>query len=194
MYWIRDYIRFNDLSHPKTLTGDHVTSYLTYLACTRHVSAATQAIALNSLAFLYNKFLHQPLNNLPEFRRTHTQRKLPVVLSAVQVKRVLNPLRGVHYLLGALLYGSGLRRLEAIRLRVKDIDFDHLALRIWKGKGANHRTVTLAAQLLPLKCAVGCMPTITWLGRAELFACQYFRRPASQQTLRARCLAHRLHR
>lgn len=72
VYWIRDYIRFNDLRHPKTLTGEHVTSYLTYLACTRHVSAATQAIALNSLAFLYNKFLHQPLNNLPEFRRTST--------------------------------------------------------------------------------------------------------------------------
>ena len=150
VYWIKDYIRFNDLRHPKTLTGDHVTSYLTYLACTRHVSAATQAIALNSLAFLYNKFLHQPLNNLPEFRRTHTQRKLPVVLSPAQVKRVLNQLRGVHYLLGALLYGSGLRRIEAIRLRVKDIDFDHLALRIWNGKGAKHRTVTLAAQLLPL--------------------------------------------
>ena len=78
IYWIRDYIRFNNLAHPKTLTSDQVTEYLTYLACTRHVASATQAIALNSLAFLYNKFLQQPLNNLPEFRRPHTQRKLPV--------------------------------------------------------------------------------------------------------------------
>jgi len=131
IYWIRDYIRFNNLAHPKTLTGEHVTNYLTYLAWTRHVSAATQAIALNALAFLYNKFLQQPLNNLPEFRRTHTQRKLPVVLSPHQVKQVLNELTGVHYLLGALLYGSGLRRIEAIRLRVKDVDFDQLSLQVW---------------------------------------------------------------
>ena len=150
IYWIRDYIRFNNLAHPKTLTSDQVTEYLTYLACNRHVASATQAIALNSLAFLYNKFLQQPLNNLPEFRRPHTQRKLPVVLSPNQVKQVLNELRGVHYLLGALLYGSGLRRIEAIRLRVKDVDFDHLSLQVWNGKGGKHRIVTLAAQLLPL--------------------------------------------
>jgi hypothetical protein len=78
IYWIRDYIRFNNVAHPKTLTSDQVTEYLTYLACTHYVASATQAIALNSLAFLYNKFLQQPLNNLPEFRRPNIKRKLPV--------------------------------------------------------------------------------------------------------------------
>jgi integron integrase len=150
IYWIRDYIRFNNLAHPKTLTSENVTQYVTYLACKRNVASATQAIALNSIAFLYNKFLHQPLNNLPEFRRKHKQRKLPIVLSQPQTRLLLNELSGAYYFLGALIYGSGLRRIESVRLRVKDIDFDHLALRIWNGKGGKHRTVTLAKELLPL--------------------------------------------
>jgi hypothetical protein len=80
IYWILDYSRFNNLAYPKALTSENVTQYSTYLACKRNVASATQAIALNPIAFLYNKFSHQPLNKLPELRRTRKQRKLPAVL------------------------------------------------------------------------------------------------------------------
>lgn len=150
IYWIKDYIRFNNRAHPAQLSSTHVTNYLTYLACQRHVSAATQALALNAVAFLYNKFLQTPLTDLPEFRKPRRQQKLPVVLTQGEVNAVLKQLQGTAYLMAALLYGSGLRRIELVRLRVKDIDFDHLALRVWNGKGGKHRTVTLAEELVPL--------------------------------------------
>ena len=153
IYWIKDYIRFNKMAHPTKLGGQHVTQYLTYLACQRHVSVSTQALALNAVAFLYNKFLQKPLNDLPEFRKPQRQQKLPVVLTQNEVKLMLKQLKGASYLMAALLYGSGLRRIELVRLRVKDIDFDHLALHIWNGKGAKHRTVTLASELIPLLSA-----------------------------------------
>jgi hypothetical protein len=75
IYWVKDYIRFNKMTHPATLGGAHVTRYLTYLACQRHVIAATQALALNTVAFLYNTFLQKPLTDLPEFRRPQRQQK-----------------------------------------------------------------------------------------------------------------------
>ena len=113
------------------------------------MSKATQAIALNSVVYLYHKYPGMPLGDLGDFRRAERQRKVPVVLSQAEVARLLDQLRGTHRLMISLAYGSGLRRLELLRLRVKDVDLDHLQLSIWSGKGGKHRLVTLAQELVP---------------------------------------------
>ena len=144
LYWIKYFIVFNDKKHPTEMGAVEVERFLTHLAVNRNVSAATQAIALNALAFLYHKFLNMPLGDLGAFRKSSKQRKLPVVLTQDEVSRLLGQLKGVHLLMASLLYGSGLRRIELVRLRVKDIDLDHLQIQIWNGKGFKHRLVTLA--------------------------------------------------
>jgi len=127
-----------------------VERFLTFLSIERHVSAATQRLALNALAFLYNRFLNQPLGDVRDFKRSRVPVKLPVVLSRTEVSRLLAQLDGVPLMISSLLYGSGLRRLEAARLRVKDIDFDHLQIQIWNGKGYQHRLTTLAPEMVSI--------------------------------------------
>lgn len=148
-YWIRYYIRFHNMRHPAELGSSAIMEFLTFLAVDRNVAVATQKTALNSLAFLYNKFLKQPIGDLGAFNLASRQRKLPVVLTRAEVGAVLCGLSGSARLLASLLYGSGLRRIEGVRLRVNDVDFDHLQLRIWAGKGNRHRITTVAPELLP---------------------------------------------
>ncbi|MBO6754213.1 MAG: integron integrase [Spongiibacter sp.] len=148
-YWIKFFILFHGKVHPTELGGAEVEAFLSYLACERRVSAATQAIALNALAFLYNQYLEQPLGSIGRFRRAQPQRKLPVVLTRNEVASLLNALEGTPKLMVSMLYASGLRRMELLRLRIKDIDFDNLQLQIWQGKGGKHRLVTLAPELIP---------------------------------------------
>lgn len=149
LYWVRYYIRYHGKRHPAEMGAEEVLSFLTFLSVQRRVAASTQKVALNALAYLYNKYLGLPLGSLGEFNRARQPRKLPVVLTREEVRRLLGSLRGSPALLASLLYGSGLRRIEAIRLRVKDMDFDHLQLRIWAGKGNKHRITTLAPELVP---------------------------------------------
>ena len=130
--------------------GDiEVEQFLTYLAVERDVAAATQSIALNAIAFLYNRFLDQPLTGIENYRRAKRQRRLPVVLNRVEVSRLLKQVSESSRPLVSLLYGSGLRRIELVRLRVKDVDFDHHQLQIWHGKGLSHRLTTLAPEIVP---------------------------------------------
>jgi len=103
---------------------------------------------LNAVVFLKTKFLNQTVGDLSGFNRSQRQRKLPVVLTAREVSDLLSGLKGHHYLMAALMYGSGLRRIELVRLRVKDIDFDYRQVRVLYGKGGKHRVVTLAEELL----------------------------------------------
>lgn len=150
LYWIRYYIRFNGMRHPTELGPLQVMSFLTFLADQRLVSVATQKIALNALAFLYNKHLNLPLGSLGTFNKANRPRKLPVVLTRVEIGKLLSNMRGGGpRLMASLLYGSSLRRIEAVRLRVKDVDFDQLQLRIWAGKGNRNRITTLALELVP---------------------------------------------
>lgn len=128
--------------------GDNeVEAFLTHLAVQRNVAAATQAIALNALVFLYNKVLERPLNQIGEFKRSSRQRKLPTILTREEVSALLSQLEGVHLLMASILYGSGLRRMELVRLRVKDVDLDNFQIQVWNGKGFKHRLVTLAPEL-----------------------------------------------
>ncbi|SER50716.1 integron integrase [Nitrosomonas sp. Nm51] len=147
--WIKAFINFNAQRHPKEMGAPEIERFLTYLATDRTVSSSTQAVALNSLAFLYNKFLEQPLGDLGAFKRAMRQPKLPSVLTQQEVKSLFKYLEPKYRLTAGLLYGSGLRRMELVRLRVNDIDFDHLQVRVWNGKGFKHRLTTLAPELIP---------------------------------------------
>ena len=149
LYWIRHYIVFHEKRHPEEMGALEVEQFLTYLAVTRKVSVSTQKIALNALAFLYNRVLEKPFGTLGEFNRAKTPAKLPVVLSRHEMTKLLHNMEGALQLVASLLYGSGLRRNEAVRLRVKDIDFDHHQLQVWNGKGHHHRLTTLAPELVP---------------------------------------------
>lgn len=150
LYWVKSFILFHDKRHPVELSPEAIEQFLTHLVTKRDVAAATQSIALNALVFLYDKYLQKPLGDVSAFRHSSRQPKLPVVLTHAEVKVLLDRLAGEHLLMASLLYGSGLRRIELLRLRVRDLDFDHLQLRVWCGKGGKHRLTTLAEELLPL--------------------------------------------
>ncbi len=149
LHWITDYIKFSGLKHPTELGYQDVERYLTYLAVKRNVSISTQSVALNAMAFLYNKFLNQPLGDMKQFSRAKRQAKLLTVLTQDEVQRLLQHVDPRQKLMVSLLYGSGLRRMELVRMRVNDIDTDFKQVRVWNGKGFKHRFTTLAPELIP---------------------------------------------
>jgi integrase len=112
-----------------------VAAFLTHLAVQGQVAASTQNQALNALVFLYAKVLDRPLGDCTGIVRAKRPQRLPVVLTPTEVAAMLSKLRGIYWLIACLQYGSGLRLLESIRLRVKDLDFDHRALLVRDGKG-----------------------------------------------------------
>ena len=150
LYWIKYFIIFHEKRHPSEMHSKEVEEFLTYLSVERKVSISTQKLALNALAYLYNKYLNLPLGNLGDFTRGQTFRKLPVVLTREEIRRLLECLNPLHKLMASLLYGSGLRRMELVRLRVKDVDIEQLQLRVWFSKGFRHRITTLAPELVPV--------------------------------------------
>ncbi len=154
VYWVRAFIRFHDRRHPSELSQPEVEAFLTWLATDRQVAPGTHKQALSALLFLYQKVLRQQLPWMEEIGRPRTERRLPVVLSVDEVSAVLAQLDvqqahlGMpHGLVGRLLYGTGMRLLEGLRLRVKDIDFEHRALVVREGKGFKDRVVMLPAAL-----------------------------------------------
>ncbi|MCS4505621.1 integron integrase [Arhodomonas aquaeolei] len=146
--WIRRFILYHDKRHPQDMGAAEVAAFLTDLATTGSVAAATQNQALNALVFLYDKVLEQPLGEIGDLVRAKPSRKLPVVLTPNEVGRVLRGLSGVHWLIACLQYGSGLRLMESVRLRVKDLDFAHRAIFVRDGKGGKDRVVTLSDELI----------------------------------------------
>jgi integron integrase len=152
LHWITAFIHFNHKQHPMICHNSEVEQFLSYLANQRNVAPKTQALALNALVFLYKEILNNPLTLELNFNRTTTQPKLPTVLTHEETALLLRNLPPSAALPCKLLYGSGLRLMEAIRLRIQDIDFDYLSLQVWHGKGGKHRRVTLAKELVaPLK-------------------------------------------
>jgi integron integrase len=147
--FIKAFIRFHQYKHPKTLHDAEVEAFLSHLVHIKDVSASTQALALNALVFLYKHVLHQPLSVELGFVRSRHRPKLPVVLTQSEVTQFFNNTSPETKLPIALLYGSGLRLMECLRLRVQDIDFDYKAVKVWNGKGGKHRIVTLSQQLIP---------------------------------------------
>ncbi|MEX2480508.1 MAG: integron integrase [Gammaproteobacteria bacterium] len=145
--WICRFIHFNGNADPVDLGGTQVCRYLEYLAVDRNVAPATQSQALNALVFLYTQILNTSLPELDTLVRAKRARRLPVVLSGPQVRALLEQLNGVQLLMARLLYGTGMRLMECIRLRVKDVDFDYRQIIIRDGKGAKDRVVPFPDRL-----------------------------------------------
>lgn len=141
--WVRRYIRHFGRRHPREMGGAEVAEFLSWLARERQVSAATQNQALAALLFLYRDVLGRAIGDVGVTARAKTPERVPVVLSRREVRRVLEQLDGVPRLIGLLLYGSGMRLMEALALRVKDIDFERGEIVIRRGKGAKDRVTVL---------------------------------------------------
>src|SRR5262249_42636733 len=139
---------FHERRHPSELSAAHVESFLTNLAMVRNVAPATQAQALAAVLFLYKHVLKLQLPWLSNVVRAKRPKRLPVVLSREETRRVLSHLEGPFWLAASLLYGSGLRVLEALRMRVKDVDFDRHILFVRNAKGAKDRITVLPDSLL----------------------------------------------
>lgn len=145
--WIRRFIIFHDKRHPCDMGGVEVRDFLTHLANDRRVAPATQAQALAALLFLYKRVLNVDLPWIDNVVRAHRPKRLPTVLTQSEAQRVIANLSGVHWLIAGLLYGSGLRLLEALRLRVKDVDLQQRRLLVRDGKGAKDRVSILPSSL-----------------------------------------------
>ena len=148
--WIASYIHFHNKRHPASMGDNEVEYYLEHLALKQNVAPRTQATALNSLSFLYKRIIKNELSLNLNFARSKKQAKLPVVMTPEEVKLLMTHLNKRYYLIAGLMYGSGLRVMEAVQLRVKDIDFDYKCIQVWNGKGNKHRIVTLATELIPM--------------------------------------------
>lgn len=155
LFWTKRYIVFHQFTHPSKLSDEHVVQFLSHLAVKDKVAVKTQALALSAVVFLYKDFLKTPLSLEMKFQKSLAERKLPVVLTRDEIRRFIQHVDPKYKLHTLLLYGSGLRVMECLRLRIQDIDFDYGAIRIWQGKGGKNRTVTLAKELhAPLKAQI----------------------------------------
>ena len=136
--WLRRFLRFHRPRHPREMGSAEVNAFLTHLAVDGQVSASTQNQALSALLFLYRELLERDLD-LEGVVRARQKRRLPVVLTPAEVRALLERMDGVEALVSKVLYGSGLRLMEALRLRVKDLDFEQRELTVRDGKGGKDR-------------------------------------------------------
>jgi integron integrase len=148
VYWVRDFVRFHGRRHPREMGAAEVEAFLAMLANRRRVAASTHNQALSALLFLYRAVLKVELPWLDNLQRPRRPQRLPVVLSVEEVTAVLSRMQGEYGLLARLLYGTGMRINEALRLRVKDVDFDRLTLVGREGKGDKDRALMLPQSLV----------------------------------------------
>jgi integron integrase len=141
--WIKRYIRFHGKKHPRQLGEEHVSRFLSHLAVHGKVASSTQNQALSAILFLYHQVLGMELMEFKDVVRAKKPKRLPLVLSKEEVAAVLGQLSGVSRVFGYLFYGAGLRLMEAVRLRVKDIDFHYDQIIVRDGKGAKDRSTML---------------------------------------------------
>ena len=147
VHWIRQFILFNGKRHPLELAESEVSNFLSYLAVAKKVSSSTQNQALCAVLFLYRHVLRKELGWLDDVERAKRPARLPVVFSRNEVKKILSQLEGTKWLIVSTLYGCGLRLMECLRLRVKDLDFDYDQVIVRNGKGDKDR-VTMMPTLL----------------------------------------------
>ncbi|TVQ67393.1 MAG: integron integrase [Balneolaceae bacterium] len=154
--WIVRFVRYHGLTHPKYLTEKDVVDYLNYLANDLNVAASTQNQALSAIVFLYSHILSQPLLHLDKLKRAKKPKRLPVVLTEREAISVIQLLEGVPSLVVSLLYGSGLRISEALRLRILDIDLTYRQITVRNGKGLQDRVTMLPESLIhPIQKQIG---------------------------------------
>ncbi len=166
VHWRRAFIRFHGIRHPLAMGGPEVEAFLGWLAGEHQVSASTHKQALSALLFLYTKVLGVQLPWLNEVGRPRVQRRLPVVVSKEELSSVFRRMDSEHRLFAQLLYGTGMRLLEGLQLRVKDVDFAHRALIVRAGKGGKDRCLMLPERLVgPLQAQLASARELWWLTR-----------------------------
>lgn len=174
LHYIHEYIVFNGKKHPSALGRDHIRAYLSHLALEKHVAASTQNVALAALMFLYKDVLEVDLGHIEDVVRAKKPKRLPVVLSRSEVKALFAELErshAKHQLELGLLYGSGLRLMEALRLRVKDVDVEARSLLVREAKGNKDRVTMLPVSLLePLERQLGVARAFYEQDKADGFA------------------------
>lgn len=146
--WVCRFIGFCENADPRTLSTKEILAFLEYLAIHRKVGASTQNQALNALVFFYDHVLKQPVGDLGDFVRAKRAKKLPVVLSRDEATSLLNQLDGTWKLMAELLYGTGMRLMECVRLRVLDVDFDYSQILVRNAKGGKDRVVPLPKTII----------------------------------------------
>ena len=147
--WIERFIRFHKLRHPKEMNSPEVEAFLTHLAVKQNVAPSTQNQALSALLFLYRNVLNIELTGRIDAVRANRDKRLPVVLTKAEVQTVIGQMTGLHQMMAKLLYGSGIRLMEGLRLRVKDVDFDRHQLLIRDTKGNEDRVTMLPQSIAP---------------------------------------------
>jgi integron integrase len=147
LQWVKRFILFHHKRHPAEMAGKEINEYLTYLAVKANVAAATQNQALNAIIFFYREILNTDIQNIGEFIRAKMSHHLPVVLNKNEVEDLLNHLEGQNKLMAGLLYGAGLRLLECLRLRIKDIDIQYNQITVHDAKGHKDRVTVLPLTL-----------------------------------------------
>ncbi len=145
--WIRRYILFHRKRHPDEMGEDEITAFLTHLAVDKQVAASTQNQAFAALLFLYQQVLDRKLDFIDNVQRVKRPSKIPVVFTRAEVRAMLARLKGDYRLMAQLLYGSGLRLMECVRLRVKDVDFGYNRITVRDGKGLRERITVLPEQV-----------------------------------------------
>jgi integron integrase len=147
--WIKRYLYFHGVRHPSEMDASEVKAFLTHLAVKENIAASTQNQAISALLFLYREVLHQDLGPVDALRAKRSKR-LPTVLTKEETLRLIGCLSGTHQLMAKLIYGSGMRLMECLRLRVKDLEFERRAIIVRDGKGAQDRVTVLPDSLIPL--------------------------------------------
>lgn len=148
--WLRRFLVYQPHDSLDKLSTTDVKNFLDYLVVQRNVAASTQNQALNALLFFFEHVLGRELGELGEFVRSKRAKRMPTVLSTHEVTALLSKLEGIHYLMAALLYGTGMRLMECIRLRVQDLDFDYQQIHVRNAKGKKDRVVPLPRKLINL--------------------------------------------
>ncbi len=149
LHWVKRYILFHKKRHPAEMGAPEVEAFLSHLAITANVSASTQNLALSSILFLYREVLEVDLPWLEGVTRAKKPQRLPVVLTREEVRQLLAHMDGIHHMMASLMYGTGMRLMECVRLRVKDIDFPRHEIVVREGKGNKDRVIMLPATLVP---------------------------------------------
>ena len=144
--WIKQFIIFNNKTHPKELNKEHIQNFLNYLAIERHVSSSTQNQALQAILFLYKKIISKDVGWINEIKNVKRIKHLPVVFSRQEAATIINNLDGTIRLVASLLYGTGMRLNECLNLRIKDVDFGMNQIIVRDGKGEKDRITILPSK------------------------------------------------
>lgn len=138
--WIKRFIIFNGKQHPNELDETHIQKFLDYLALNKNYSPSTQRVALNAVVFLYKSVIKKNIGDFSSFIKAKRKNFIPVVFSKDEIKQLFSKMHGEHLLIAQLLYGSGLRLMEALRMRIKDLDLEQNLIVVRDGKGNKDRT------------------------------------------------------